>query len=186
VDLAAAAVAEAGIEPRQLELELTENLLMEPGYESAPRMAQLSALGIRLSIDDFGAGYSCLSHLHRLPVDTLKIDPSFVRDLGESSRTPLLVESIVALSASLGMQSIAEGVELPSQLALIGGTGCNLVQGYLFCEPLPIEELLARAREHCEDGAWRLKPPVGHRRRPAIQGAVSIRGAAVAACAAAG
>ena len=159
---------------------------MEPEDESAPRMAKLRALGIRMSIDDFGTGYSCLSYLHRLPVDTLKIDKSFVQDLGESSRTPLLVESIVALSASLGMQSIAEGVELPSQLAVIGGTGCNLVQGFLFCEPLPIEELIARAREHCKDGTWRLKPPVRHRRGLKIQQPVPIHEAALAGYAAAG
>jgi EAL domain-containing protein (putative c-di-GMP-specific phosphodiesterase class I) len=186
VDLVATTVAETGIEPRQLELELTESLLMEPGDESAPRMAKLRALGIRMSIDDFGTGYSCLSYLHRLPVDTLKIDRSFVQDLGESSRAPLLVESIIALSASLGMQSIAEGVELPSQLAVIGGTSCNLVQGFLFCEPLPMEELLARTREHCKDGTWRLKPPDRHRRGPAIQEPVLIRGTAVATYAAVG
>jgi diguanylate cyclase (GGDEF)-like protein/PAS domain S-box-containing protein len=186
MDLVATTVAEAGIEPHQLELELTESLLMEPGDESAPRMAKLRALGIRMSIDDFGTGYSCLSYLHRLPVDTIKIDQSFVQDLGESSRTPLLVESIVALSSSLGMLSIAEGVELPSQLAAIGGTGCNLVQGFLFCEPLPIEELIARARQHCKDGTWRLNPPVRHRFGPAIQRPVSIHGTAMAKYAASG
>ena len=180
VDLVATTVGEAGIEPRQLELELTESLLMEPGDESAPRMAKLSALGIRLSIDDFGTGYSCLSYLHRLPVDTLKIDRSFVRELGESSKAPLLVQSIVALSASLGMRSVAEGVEVPSQLAAIGGTGCDLVQGFLFCEPLPMEELFARARESCKDGTWQLKPAARHRRALAIQPPVSIRETALA------
>ena len=186
VDLVATTVGEAGIEPRQLELELTESLLMEPGDESAPRMAKLSALGIRLSIDDFGTGYSCLSYLHRLPVDTLKIDRSFVRELGESFKAPLLVQSIVALSASLGMRSVAEGVEVPSQLAAIGGTGCDLVQGFLFCEPLPMEELFARARESCKDGTWQLKPAVRHRRALAIEAPVSIRETALAMHAAAG
>ena len=186
VDVVATAVEEAGIEPRQLELELTESLLMEPGDESAPRMARLRALGIRMSIDDFGTGYSCLSYLHRLPVDTLKIDQAFVQDLGESSRTSLLVESIVALSSSLGMQSIAEGVELQSQLDVISRTGCDLVQGFLFCEPLPIEELIARVREHCKDGAWRLNPPRRHRRGPAIQQPVSIHETALAGYAVAG
>jgi diguanylate cyclase (GGDEF)-like protein/PAS domain S-box-containing protein len=185
-DLVATTVEEAGIEPRQLELELKESLLVEPGDQAAPWMAKLRALGIRMSIDDFGPGYSCLSYLHRLPVDTLKIGRSFVQNVSESSRNPLLVESIVALSASLGMLSIAEGVELPSQLAMISGTGCNLVQGYLFCEPLPMEELLARAREHCEDGTWRLKTPVRHRRGTAIQEAVSIGGTAAVKYAAAG
>jgi EAL domain-containing protein (putative c-di-GMP-specific phosphodiesterase class I) len=185
-DMVATTVAEAGIEPRQLELELKESLLMEPGDQAAPWMAKLRALGIRMSIDDFGPRYSCLSYLHRLPVDTLKIGRPFVQNVSESSKNPLLVESIVALSASLGMLSIAEGVELPSQLATISGSGCDLGQGYLFCEPLPMEELLARAREHCEDGTWRLKTSVRHRRGPAIQEAVSIRSTAAVRYAAAG
>ncbi len=186
VDLVATTVAEAGIEPRQLELELMESLLTEPGGESALRMAKLRALGIRMSIDDFGTGYSCLSYLHKLPVDTVKIDRSFVQDVGEASRTPLLVKSIVALSASLGMQSIAEGVERQSELAVLSGSGCNLLQGYLFCEPLPIKELLTRARRHGQDGTWRLNPPVRHRLGPAIQGPVSVRGTALAEHAAVG
>ncbi len=186
VEVVATAIEEAGIDPRLLELELTESLLMEPGDESAPGMAKLRALGIKMSIDDFGTGYSSLSYLQRLPIDHLKIDRSFVQKLDGSSRAPLLVKSIVALSTSLGMLSIAEGVELPSQLDTLSATGCDLVQGYLFSEPLPMEELLAWIRRRGADGTWRPKPLARRRRGPGIQEAVRIRGTALAERVAAG
>jgi diguanylate cyclase (GGDEF)-like protein/PAS domain S-box-containing protein len=185
VELVATTVGESGIEPRQLELELTESMLMEPGDESAPRMAKLRALGIKMSLDDFGTGFSSLSYLQRLPIDNLKIDRSFVQALDESSRTPLLVESIVALSAGLGMLSIAEGVELPSQLDVLSATGCNLVQGYLFSEPLPFQQLVTLIRKH-NGGAWRPKLAPCHRRGPRIQEPVSISATAMAQHAVAG
>ena len=168
VELVAAAIRDTGIDPRLLELELTESMLLEPGDESASRMTKLRALGIMMSIDDFGTGYSCLSYLQRLPIDHLKIDRSFVEALDNSRRTSILVESIVALAASLGMLSIAEGVELPSQLDVLSATGCNLVQGHLFCRPLPMDELRTWIRRYSADGTRRPKTLAPRRRGPGI------------------
>lgn len=175
VELVATAIGEAGIDPRLLELELTESLLMEPGDESASQMTKLRALGIMMSIDDFGTGYSCLSYLQRLPIDHLKIDRSFTQALEDSRKTSILVESIVALSASLGMLSIAEGVELPSQLDLLSAAGCDLVQGNLFCQPLPMEELRAWIRRYSADGAHRPKTPARRRPRSEVHELVPVR-----------
>ena len=142
VELVAQIIAEAGIAPDLLELELTESMVMQTMDETAPKMAQLRTLGIRMSLDDFGTGYSSLSYLQRLPIDTLKIDKSFVRELEVSPKTPLLIESIVALAQSLGMRAIAEGVESDGQLEVLRTIGCDQAQGYLLGRPVPKEELV--------------------------------------------
>ena len=111
VDVVAKSIDEAGIEASLLELELTESLLMKNMDESVPRLDTLKKLGVHLSLDDFGTGYSSLKYLQRLPIDSLKIDQSFVQDLGRSSKAPLLMESIASLARSLGMTAVAEGVE---------------------------------------------------------------------------
>jgi EAL domain-containing protein (putative c-di-GMP-specific phosphodiesterase class I) len=142
-ELVVGAVEEAGIEPNLLELELTESMVMRELDESAPRMSKLRALGVRISLDDFGAGYSSLGNLQRLPIDCLKINQSFVRELGDHAKTPLLVESIVALAQGLGVWATAGGVESQTQLNVLQATGCDGAQGYLFGRPLPAEELLS-------------------------------------------
>ena len=142
VDFVAHTLHKTGIDPGLLELELTESLVMSNVEESAPRMAQLRKLGVGISIDDFGTGYSSLSYLQRLPINNLKIDQSFVREIGASAKTAPLIESIVSLAHSLGMTATAEGVETTTQLKVLRTTGCHQVQGYLLGPPLPVEKFI--------------------------------------------
>lgn len=142
-------VGYTGIDPSMLELELTEScLLCDPALVRS-QMDALRAAGIRLSLDDFGTGYSSLSYLHRLPVDALKIDRSFIRDLGTDSANARLVEAVVRLAQSLHLTVVAEGVENQAQLAVLSDLGCEYVQGFLFERPLrpeSIERLLVDDR----------------------------------------
>jgi EAL domain-containing protein (putative c-di-GMP-specific phosphodiesterase class I) len=140
--LVSGAVEEAGIQPDLLDLELNESLVMRDLDEAAPRLTKLRALGLRVALDDFGAGYASLGHLQRLPIDSLKINQSFVRELGAGSQTPLLVGSMVALAQGLGIRVTAGGVETQTQLSALRTTGCDRAQGYLLGRPLPAEELL--------------------------------------------
>ncbi|MCC7174826.1 MAG: EAL domain-containing protein [Bryobacterales bacterium] len=154
VDLVADAVREAGIDPDCLELELTESTLMDVADGSASSMVRLRDLGVRISVDDFGVGYSSLGYLQRLPIDSLKIDRSFVSELGASSRTPLLIESIVSLARSLGMKTTAEGVETVRQLHALEEAGCDIGQGYLLGRPLPARDLLPQLLLQPEAPKW--------------------------------
>jgi diguanylate cyclase (GGDEF)-like protein/PAS domain S-box-containing protein len=127
-------LATSGLPARALKLEITESVVMQNEAAVTSTMAALRERGIQLCIDDFGTGYSSLSYLHSFPVDTLKIDRSFVSDAGSN---PRLVETIVALSRNLGMDSVAEGVETKEQLAFLKQAGPQFAQGYLFSVPLP-------------------------------------------------
>jgi diguanylate cyclase (GGDEF)-like protein/PAS domain S-box-containing protein len=127
---------ETGLPPRLLDLELTETALMRDLDTAAERMLALRVLGVTLSVDDFGAGYSSLSRLRQLPLDSLKIDLSFVREIVDSE-TPPTVQAIVALGRGLGMNVIAEGVETPEQLRVLRRIGCDEGQGYLLGRPAP-------------------------------------------------
>jgi diguanylate cyclase (GGDEF)-like protein len=129
----------AGIEPEFIELEITETLLMQDLKAALPALEALSDFGVKLSVDDFGTGYSSLSYLRRLPIDTLKIDRSFVRELSEGSDDEAIVAAIGALTRALNLRVIAEGVETAEQAGLLKVHGCFLMQGYLFSRPLPIE-----------------------------------------------
>jgi diguanylate cyclase (GGDEF)-like protein/PAS domain S-box-containing protein len=141
VELVAQALRETGIRPNLLELELTESLVMQDISQSSSRIAKLRELGVQVSIDDFGTGYSSLSYLQRLPIDNLKIDRSFIQELGDSKTGLLLVQSIVGLARSLHMVATAEGVESIAQLSASEEAGCDRVQGYLFGMPLPADQL---------------------------------------------
>ena len=137
VKTVAAALDRYRIEPRLLDLELTEGILMRDVADSARQIADLRALGVHISIDDFGTGYSSLSYLQRLPIDNLKIDRCFVEDAnGQGSRRPVL-EAIVALAHSMKMTATAEGVQTESELAVLRSLGCDEVQGYLLGGPVP-------------------------------------------------
>ncbi|WP_153116170.1 sensor domain-containing protein [Rhodocyclus tenuis] len=124
-----------------LELELTESILLQDTELVMQTLGELKLMGVKLSIDDFGTGYSSLSYLKRLAVDKLKIDQSFVRDLGESADDSAIVRAIIQLGHTLQLSVIAEGVETDRQLAFLRSFGCNQAQGYLFSRPLPAEDI---------------------------------------------
>lgn len=134
---------EVGLPPNHLELELTEAVAMNEPLKAIAIMDSLHEQGIRMSIDDFGTGYSSLSYLKRFKVSKLKIDQSFVRDITDDPEDKAIVTSIINLASSLGLQTIAEGVETASQLAFLRLQGCNEVQGYYFSKPLPVAEFEA-------------------------------------------
>jgi predicted signal transduction protein with EAL and GGDEF domain len=133
------ALVEARLQPQHLTLELTENILMERLEGALPMLGELRALGIGLSVDDFGTGYSSLSHLSSLPIDSLKIDRSFVRDLHLGSNESAVVRAIVLMGNSLGKSIIAEGIETDAQLALLREMGCGGGQGFHLARPLAPE-----------------------------------------------
>ena len=128
-----------GIAGAALELEITESVLMHDAEETMTVLGSLKSLGVRLSVDDFGTGYSSLSYLKRFPVDTLKVDRSFVDGLGVESEDSAIVQSVLALAAALGMDTVAEGVETARQLSALGALGCDKAQGYYLSRPLPAE-----------------------------------------------
>ncbi len=131
---------EAGLAPRYLELELTESILMQDAGASASVLEALKAMGVRLAIDDFGTGYSSLSYLKRFPIDTLKIDQSFVRDIATASDNGAIVSAVIGMGKSLKQRVVAEGVETDTQLAFLRARQCDEGQGYLFSHPLPAED----------------------------------------------
>lgn len=127
------------LDPRLLKLEITESVVMESVESAAGTLEKLRALGVELSIDDFGTGYSSLSYLHRLPIDTLKIDRSFVSQMAENNENKEIVRTIIMLAKTLGMGVIAEGVETKEQSDLLRELGCKCIQGYLVARPLDAE-----------------------------------------------
>ena len=137
-----AAIAVSGIDPHLLELEITESMLMEDPMAAAEVLRQISAMGIRLAVDDFGTGYSSLAYLKRFPLQRLKIDRSFVRDISTDPNDAAIVSAIVAMAESLHMEVIAEGVEEVSQLHYLDRVGCCSIQGYLFSKPKPADQIV--------------------------------------------
>lgn len=137
VSMAEAIFSETGADVRRLKFELTESLLVTDVRGTAAKMEYLKSLGIRFSLDDFGTGYSSLSYLRKLPLDELKIDTSFMRDVLHNSNDASIVRSIIALSASLGLNVIAEGVETEGQREFLRAAGCHAYQGFLYERALP-------------------------------------------------
>jgi diguanylate cyclase (GGDEF)-like protein len=133
-------LAETGVNPHCLKLEITESEVMANAENVIDMLKQLKALGLKLMIDDFGTGYSSLSYLHRFPTDTLKIDRSFVSKMDESNENCEIVKTILSLADTLNFSVIAEGIETKQQLRLLKGLGCEYGQGYLFSRPLPKQE----------------------------------------------
>jgi diguanylate cyclase (GGDEF)-like protein/PAS domain S-box-containing protein len=142
-DLVKRIIDEARLPPEYLELELTEAVTMDDPQSAIDIMNTLHDLGVRMSIDDFGTGYSSLSYLKKFKVYKLKIDQSFIRDITEDPDDKAIVAAIISLAKSLGMQTIAEGVETVNQLACLHSQGCDEIQGYYYSKPLPANELEA-------------------------------------------
>ncbi|MGF6775761.1 sensor domain-containing protein [Paraburkholderia sp. GAS334] len=139
-------LAQTGLEPQYLELELTESTIMRNAEQAVTMLNELHALGIGLAIDDFGTGYSSLSYLKRFPVDRLKIDRSFVSDIGASSDDETITSAIIALAHSLDLQVLAEGVETSAQLDFLRERACDEMQGFYFAKPMPHESIPALLR----------------------------------------
>lgn len=148
VDQVLAALARTGADPRRLKLELTEGLLLQDIEDTVAKMERLKSYGVGFSLDDFGTGYSSLSYLKRLPLDQLKIDQSFVRDVLIDPNNAAIARTIVALANSLGLEVIAEGVETEAQLEFLQRNHCHAWQGYLFSKPLPLAEFEALVADH--------------------------------------
>ncbi len=136
-------IQETGVDPSCLKLEITESAIMENAETTIMMLKQLRALGIRLSIDDFGTGYSSLSYLHRFPIDTLKVDRSFVSTMEDGSENGEIVRTIIALAKTLSLDVVAEGIETIHQLHQLRILGCEYGQGYLFSRPVPAEDAQA-------------------------------------------
>jgi diguanylate cyclase (GGDEF)-like protein/PAS domain S-box-containing protein len=140
-------LAETGLEPRYLELELTETFLMQDSKSTAAVLKELKGLGVSLALDDFGTGYSSLSYVKRFPIDTLKIDQSFVRDLATDADDASIVSAVISMGKSLQMRVVAEGIETQEQLNFLTEHGCPVGQGYYFSPPVAaraFEQLLGR------------------------------------------
>ncbi len=131
---------QTGANPQRLKLELTESVLVENVEQTCAKMNALKALGVGFSLDDFGTGYSSLSYLKRLPLDQLKIDQSFVRDILTEGNDAAIARMVIVLAESLGLAVIAEGVETAAQRDFLASQGCHAYQGFLFARPLPVAE----------------------------------------------
>ena len=138
-----------GLDPHRLELEITESVLMRSAEETVNTLKTLKAMGARIAADDFGTGYSSLSYLRRFPIDTLKLDQSFIHEIVADRGTAAIVAAVIGMAHGLGLEVIAEGVETPEQRTFLFQEGCHLMQGYLFGRPVPAGEfeeiLISRA-----------------------------------------
>jgi len=148
-------IAAAGVDPARLELEITESAAMDRAEETVSTMERLKAMGMELAIDDFGTGYSSLSYLKLFPVNSLKIDRAFVKDIESEAGDAAIAAATITLGHTLGKKVVAEGVETREQLAFLSAHRCDVAQGYLFSKPLPAEEFTAFANGcRQEAGAW--------------------------------
>lgn len=160
VDHVRATLEQLGLNALSLELELTESVVADDLEATLAKMQLLRQYGVRFALDDFGTGYSSLSYLKHLPIDTLKIDRSFVMDIDAQAptssggkRPAVLIEAIIAMAHQLNMQVLAEGVETPAQLAHLKASGCDIFQGYFFSKPLPEGLLLPWASQRSQEHA---------------------------------
>jgi predicted signal transduction protein with EAL and GGDEF domain len=141
INMVARALARSGLPGQRLEIEITESVLLRTENAVLSALHALRAMGVRVAMDDFGTGYSSLSQLLSFPFDKIKIDRSFVKDSHDAAGQAAIIRAITALGLSLGMSTIAEGVETEDQLARINAEGCKSVQGYLFSKPVPVDRI---------------------------------------------
>jgi len=142
VEMIVSALAVSGLPAQRLELEITEGVLLQENEKTLRTLHRLRDLGVRVSMDDFGTGYSSLSYLRSFPFDKIKIDRSFAKDLSVKPDGHAIIRAIAGLGKSLGMTTVAEGVETPDQMQRIRAEGCTDVQGYLISKPVPADGLL--------------------------------------------
>ena len=144
---------ETGLDPAALEFEITESMMMHNPQHAVNVLSKLKAMGIHLSIDDFGTGYSSLSYLKRFPIDSVKIDRSFIRDIPGDADDATITQAIIAMAHGLRLKVIAEGVETTEQLHFLRDHGCDEMQGYYLSTPLPHDAFLRLLQESTEPGA---------------------------------
>ncbi|HYS76802.1 MAG TPA: EAL domain-containing protein, partial [Burkholderiales bacterium] len=144
----AAALESTGLRPELLELELTESMVIQNTERAGRVLAEIKKMGVRLAIDDFGVGYSSLTHLKRFPIDTLKVDRSFIRDLPQDAEDKAITEAIIAMGKSLNLTVVAEGVETLEQQTFLRDRACDEMQGFFFSKPIPGGEFAALLRMH--------------------------------------
>jgi EAL domain-containing protein (putative c-di-GMP-specific phosphodiesterase class I) len=169
-DRVADVIAQTGVEPSNLCFEITESVLMDDAESVIDVIARVRSLGVQLAIDDFGTGYSSLGYLKRFPVDSVKIDRSFVSGLGDDAGDAAIVSAVIGLAHALGLRVTAEGVETEEQLTALIDLDCDEAQGYFFSPPQPapdLRSLLARTRTWRPPGATVMRP-AGNLRRKAV------------------
>jgi len=159
VDDVMAALDAAGLDPPSLILELTESALLSEVGTIAERLKVLRNRGVRLALDDFGTGYSSLGHLRDFPVDIVKLDRSFVGGIGSSAADGAILRAMIGLAGSLGLMSIAEGIERAEQLAALNAMGCQAGQGFFISKPLDHEAVDALLASCIQSGSGRQLPP---------------------------
>lgn len=148
-------VKECGLAPESLELEITESMVMDNPERAAAILSELRAVGVQLAIDDFGTGYSSLAYLRRFPVNTIKVDRSFIQDVPANTDDVAITHAIIAMGRSLRLSVVAEGVETPAQANLLRRLGCDLMQGYLISKPVAAAEFGRFLQQHA---VWQLQP----------------------------
>jgi len=141
VDIIERILAETGLAPHRLELEITERIFIEDDEQTLSILRRIKKIGVRIAMDDFGTGYSSLSYLRSFPFDKIKVDRAFVSDLAGRNENVVIVQAVVSIARALGMTTTAEGVETEGQHQFLAALGCDEVQGYLFSAPVPIEKV---------------------------------------------
>jgi diguanylate cyclase (GGDEF)-like protein len=157
------ALAESGLEPPDLELEITESMVMNNPDQAIDVLRQLKALGVRVAIDDFGTGYSSLAYLKRFPIDTVKVDRSFVEDIPADENSMAIAQAVIAMAHSLHLKVVAEGVESEGQLSFLRGEGCDDIQGHYFCEARAASQISGMMRKTLPRSTTILLPHRGRR-----------------------
>ena len=143
---------EYSLPPELLELELTESLLLEATDDTRHQLSRLKSLGLTLAMDDFGTGYSSLSYLKKFPIDVIKIDRSFIKDIPENQDDMEITSAVIAMAHNLKLKVVAEGIETPAQLNFLRRQQCDIGQGYLFDKPIAGRDLLERLKRYPNKG----------------------------------